>query len=404
MKNLKTKASRFFRDSPSQDEKVANSELGTTDFDAGIQNRNVKKKASRFFMRKHDKTNKEVLTPPSNALTSSLAISETPREQQSGRAPQDGNKTASDKPCPFPPAPTDLDTPPESLSGPSSTHGSVKPEGSQLKPHPSFATLRSKGSRLFRNNSATSSPPPPPVPQIPVELVPPQSRRASVLTPLHSSRNSARNSRSSFVGLQSGSASISRPVLLPQYSNLPIPENAVTVPFTKPSGPPPVRPSRPDSLDEDIIALMQQSGTRMVLTVSNRISGSTASDSTPRSHASSIEARLGLPSGMGTPRNHSLDSPLAARFPLDPFQPLQVRDSTGSVTVSRFSEFVKAEGGGYAGDGVEEEDRERGPIEQYNASREGDWTLEKRVSKGPTGNPGMLFRDRWGAFHFVADI
>jgi hypothetical protein len=37
-------ASRFFKDSPSQDEKVANSELGATDFDAGIQSRNVKKK------------------------------------------------------------------------------------------------------------------------------------------------------------------------------------------------------------------------------------------------------------------------------------------------------------------------------------------------------------------------
>jgi hypothetical protein len=149
---------------------------------------------------------------------------------------------------------------------------------------------------------------------------------------------------------------------------------------------------------------MQQSGMRMVLQTSNRVSGSTASSSTPRSQSSSIEARLGLPCGYGRSRNTSLDSPLAARFPIDVLQPLQVRDSTGSITVSRFSEFVKAEQGGYASDGVDEGDRELGPIEQYDASKEGDWRLEKRVSRGPNGNAGMLFRDRWGAFHFVADI
>jgi hypothetical protein len=149
---------------------------------------------------------------------------------------------------------------------------------------------------------------------------------------------------------------------------------------------------------------MKDSGTRMVLPGSNRASNSTASASTPRSHASSVEARLGLPSGHGTPRNYSLDSPLAARFPTDVLQPLQVRDSTGSVKISRFSEYLKAhQNGGYAGDGVDAEDRDVGPIEQYDASKEGEWTLEKRVSKG-SGHPGMLFRDRNAGFHFVADI
>jgi hypothetical protein len=117
-----------------------------------------------------------------------------------------------------------------------------------------------------------------------------------------------------------------------------------------------------------------------------------------------MEARLGLPSGMGTPRNCSLDSPLAARFPLDALQPLQVRGSAGSVKISSFIEFIRAEAGGYAGDGIEEEDRELGPIEQHDASKDNHWQLEKRVSQGPNGHPGMLFRDRWGLFHFVADI
>jgi hypothetical protein len=149
---------------------------------------------------------------------------------------------------------------------------------------------------------------------------------------------------------------------------------------------------------------MQQGGSRMVLFTNNRISDSTASSTTPRSYTSSIEARLGLPSGHSTPRTGSLDSPLAARFPPDISQPLQVRDSAGSVTVSRFSQWVRNECGGYASDGVEEEDRDLGPIEQYDRSKEGQWKLAKRVSKGPNGNPGMLFRDSMGAFHFVADI
>jgi hypothetical protein len=151
---------------------------------------------------------------------------------------------------------------------------------------------------------------------------------------------------------------------------------------------------------------MHQGGTRMVLTNTNRMSDSTASASTPRSHASSIESRLGLPSGNGTPRTYSLESPLAARFPLNALKPLPIRDSTGSVRYSAFSQYVRNETGGYAyaSDGVDEEDRDLGPIEQYDANKEGEWKMQKRVSKGPNGNPGMLFRDRSGGFHFVADI
>jgi hypothetical protein len=149
---------------------------------------------------------------------------------------------------------------------------------------------------------------------------------------------------------------------------------------------------------------MQQSDTRMVLLTRNRVSDSTTSSSTLRSHSSSIEARLGLPSGFGIPRSDSLESPLATRFPLDALQPLQFRDSMGSVIASRFSKHLRAECGGYAGDGIDAKDRDLGPIEQYDAKKENEWRLEKRVSKGTSGNPGMLFRDKSGAFHFIADI
>jgi hypothetical protein len=217
------------------------------------------------------------------------------------------------------------------------------------------------------------------------------------------SLDSKRDRSKSLVG-RNRNASISRPTLLPQYFSPPIPENPITIPFIKPLGPPPPRPPRPESLDDETIALIQQGGSRMVLFNSNRVSGSTASSSTPPSHTSSIEARLGLPSGLSTPRTNSLESPLAARFPLDVSQPLQARDSTGSVTVSRFSQWYKHECGGYASDGLEEDDRDLGPIEQYEKSKEGQWKLVKRISRGPHGNSGMLFRDTMGAFHFVADI
>ena len=144
----------------------------------------------------------------------------------------------------------------------------------------------------------------------------------------------------------------------------------------------------------------------MVLSPSNRGSASTATASTPRSQASSIEARLGFPSGHGTPRSSSLESPLAARFNPDPSLRLPVRDSSGSLVYSRFSEYVEYQRRGvHVSDGVDREDREVGPIELYRAGKQGDWVLEKRVSGGVDGKGGgMLFRDRWGGFHFVADI
>lgn len=87
--------------------------------------------------------------------------------------------------------------------------------------------------------------------------------------------------------------------------------------------------------------------------------------------------------------------------------PLPFRDSDGSVLgYGRFSAYVKARqgyaSGGYA-DGVEEGDRDSGPVEMYCRSRCADWTLEKRVS-GDLGERGMLFRDRWGGWHLVRDI
>ncbi|CAN9377045.1 unnamed protein product [Alternaria alternata] len=337
MKSLRSKASHFFRDSPSRDEKTAITDSSDVDFDAGIQDAGMKNKRG---------------------------IAVLPAQKR-----QAGYATA----------------------------------------HSVFQIFIidtvCSGSRLFggsKDSGSTQSTPPPPVPQIPKGVSLSKSRRP-ILTP----SAAARGSRISLTKAQGRSIYISRPRLMAQLCSPPILENPITVPFKKRPGPPPVRPPRPDSLDEETLAFMRESGTRIFLLSSNRGSASTATTSTARSQSSSIEARLGFPSGCGTtPRSCSIESPLAARFMLDPNQRLTVRDSSDGVGYSRFSEYVRYQHDSVrAADGVDAEDREIGPIERYDASKEGDWMLEKRVSQGRDGKGGgMLFRDRWGGFHFVADI
>jgi hypothetical protein len=329
----------------------------------------------------------------------------------------------------FPPAPHDFSVslertaalPPEHTVGDGLASQKVKPQSS-------FSALKSKGkltslhlpqnlnlmhfpgSRLFRGKNSdkdNSAPPPPPVPQIPIDVTEPKTR-APVLTPAHNSRSSLATSRTSLTkpkdhslsnSQQDRIISISRPTFMSQIANPPIPENHTTVPFTKRAGPPSARPARPDSLDEETLAFMRETGTRMVLPSTPRASA----PSTPRSHTISIEARLGFPSGFAnntTSRSCSLESPLAAHFS---GQRLPVRDSSGSVRYSRFSEFVKYAAGKNGGRGAAV-DREVGLIEVYRESKEGDWVLEKRVSRKDGVVGGMLFRDRWGGFHFVGDI
>ncbi|KAI4708666.1 hypothetical protein J4E89_006722 [Alternaria sp. Ai002NY15] len=424
MKSLRSKASHFFRDSPSRDEKTAIADSSDIDFDAGIQDVDMRKKPSRFFGRKNDKLNKPLPTLPSNPNPSTplspVATRVTLGQQGDSfenlpdyeDLEEEEYQTSSPA---LPPASRGLSATPE--------HKHARGgEPVRSKSRPNFALLREKGmfsaihanfnsmltlvlgSRLFggsKNNDSTQSPTPPPVPQIPTS-VPLSKARRPVLTSL----STARTSRASLVKAQNRSVSISRPQLMAQLCSPPIPEDHVTVPFEKRPGPPPPRPPRPDSLDEETLAFMRESGTRMVLPSSNRGSTSTATASTPRSQASSIAARLGFPSGHGTPRTCSIESPLAARFTPDPNQALPVRDSSGDLVLSRFSEYVRyQQQRSHAVDGVDAEDREVGPIELWDPSKEGDWTLEKRISQGRDGRPGgMLFRDRWGGFHFVADI
>jgi hypothetical protein len=188
-------------------------------------------------------------------------------------------------------------------------------------------------------------------------------------------------------------------------------------PCAKPNGPPPPRPARPGSVDEDLVTMARDSIARTMVHTPNRARTLTASTvssawSPTLSRVGSEEAysRLGLPSGhssLSSPRSPVFDAPLAANFPMDPNMPLPFRDSDGSILgYGRFSAYVKARqgyGSGGYGDGVEEGDRDLGPVEMYCESRCADWTLEKRVS-GKLGERGMLFRDRWGGWYLVKDI
>ncbi|CAN9403281.1 unnamed protein product [Alternaria alternata] len=384
MKSLRSKASHFFRDSPSRDEKTAITDSSDVDFDAGIQDAGMKNKPSRFFRRRNDKpdTPLPILSSKSSSSTLFALVSDrvTPTELGDSfeNLPEYDDDDEENTNAPLP----------------------VSRNSSAMSEHE-----HTNGSRLFggsKDSGSTQSTPPPPVPQIPKGVSLSKSRRP-ILTP----SAAARGSRISLTKAQGRSISISRPRLMAQLCSPPILENPITVPFKKRPGPPPVRPPRPDSLDEETLAFMRESGTRIFLLSSNRGSASTATTSTARSQSSSIEARLGFPSGCGTtPRSCSIESPLAARFMLDPNQRLTVRDSSDGVGYSRFSEYVRYQHDSVrAADGVDAEDREIGPIERYDASKEGDWMLEKRVSQGRDGKGGgMLFRDRWGGFHFVADI
>ncbi|RAR06673.1 hypothetical protein DDE82_003209 [Stemphylium lycopersici] len=402
MKSLRGKASRFFRDSPTPDEKAAIYDNSDVEFGAGIQGAGVKKKSSRFFSRKNDKLDKPRLESPISSSSPSTIL-----------VPVADRVTAHDHGDGFDDLPEydEDEESPQHSSAPSNVFASLNDkrtnsrlETSNVKPQSSLAALKDKTSRLFigsKNTSPTHTPPPPPVPQIPVDLVVSKPHHP-VLGPFPKKRSS----RITLTKSQGRNISISRPQLTAQLFSPPIPEQTSTVPFEKRAGPAPQRPARPDSLDDDTLAFMRETGTRMVLSTSNRGSASTSTASTPRSQASSIEARLGFPSGHGTPRNSSLESPLAARFSPDPSLRLPVRDSSGSLVYSRFSEYVEYQRQGvHVSNGIDPQDREVGPIELFRPDKQGDWSLEKRVSSGVDGKDGgMLFRDRWGGFHFVADI
>ncbi|KAF2854322.1 hypothetical protein T440DRAFT_552191 [Plenodomus tracheiphilus IPT5] len=408
MKSIKYKASQYFKDGPSQDEKAAIAEAADGDneydFDAGIQDQAVKKKASRFFLRKQDKFDKPLPAPPSNG--SSLSVSsgqETILDHPRGNYIFEDETAGVVKPLPSPPAPLNLAKSSRPTSDIENTQPLISPSTADVprsKSRASLAALKMKSSRFFRHSEYGSHSPPRPLsPQIPVWPTGSSPPRA-VLAPLPATRGA----RSSIINSKGRTLSISRPMLLPQSQTSSMPKHPVTVPFTKPSGDPPRRPPRPDSIDEETLAFMRETGTRMVLPANHRISYSTVSASPPRSGISSVNSRLGFPDGYGTPRKQSLESPLAVLVPCNPMKPLPVRDSNGSIKYSRFSEYIKTQQDGYAEDGVDAGDREVGPIEQYDKSKEQDWVVVKRISRGPGDQPGMLFRDRWNGFHFVADV
>lgn len=393
--------------------------------------------ASRFFRKQDDKP---LPAPPPASNFPRDALPLTPSGDIGGGKEAFGNAVAETtigaekKPLPSRPAKiqstkSQARTVAGEVSGATQT---VRTADLVAKKRPSLASLRRSsmldnliarfpfladtavGSRIFRPATGDIDAPPP-VPQIPIDTPTPKPRRP-VIRPVVTAR-SAQSSLSS----SGRKVSISRPVTSAQVS---LPQTEFNIPnttFVKPSRPPPPRPPRPESVDWELVALSRDVGSRMVLhtpqhtrTPTVSTTSSARSRALTRVQSEDVYSRLGLPSGhssVSTPRSLTFDSPLssplAANFPQDPSRPLPFRDSSGSVKgYGRFSAYVKARqqyrSGAYE-DGVDPDDRELGPIEQYRASRCADWTLEKRVS-GKLGERGMLFRDRRGGWHFVADF
>ncbi|KAF3038125.1 hypothetical protein E8E12_005717 [Didymella heteroderae] len=377
-------ASQFFANSPAQDEKVAiTAKDQEADFDAGIE-RNLEKRPSRFF-RKHTEKglpNPHYINPfeePPPPLPKDHSQSDrvdTAVDIAAGTAYKEKNKLLPSRSA-------------SSLSA--SSEPQVTPNGDSfnaarkskqadrtLKTRPSFASLRKSGLRIFRSNAGDQDAPPPPMPQIPVNTPAPKLHRPT-LRPFESAR-SVRSSPSS----KGRITSISRPISSVQ-SQLPPDFDPYKVPFTKPTGPPPPRPARPEIVDKDLVAMARDGGARTMVHTPNRVRTLTVSTvcsawSPTLSRVGSEEAysRLGLPSGhssLSTPRSPIFDSPLASKFPMDPNMPLPFRDSDGSVLgYGRLSAYVKTRqgygSGGYE-DGVEESDRDLGPIEMYCESSSG---------------------------------
>jgi hypothetical protein len=152
-------ASRFFRDPPSQDEKIAHTELnGDVDFDAGIQSHGMKYKrmntflstatipltltASHFFSRKTGKLDK---SPPVVYETVPLSLVAC-QENQAQRDSSLDDSPVTSTAFRFPQVSSDLTPSLLPSSYPSSTHSSCKQEADsqKVRPRPSFATLRTK--------------------------------------------------------------------------------------------------------------------------------------------------------------------------------------------------------------------------------------------------------------------
>lgn len=96
---------------------------------------------SRFFSRKHDKAGKDLLFSRSNASSPTVAESEVSPGRKTPVSPERDTPVFTEF---FPPAPIDLTDAQVPSRAPSSARSSTKPESVQVKPHPSFATLRTK--------------------------------------------------------------------------------------------------------------------------------------------------------------------------------------------------------------------------------------------------------------------
>ncbi|KAF2868419.1 hypothetical protein BDV95DRAFT_128739 [Massariosphaeria phaeospora] len=153
---------------------------------------------------------------------------------------------------------------------------------------------------------------------------------------------------------------------------------------------PPPRPPRPESLDAETLALLRDSSMRMCIPLTTPPRASVYNTATQSA---------------SSPRELSLDPnapmPLAARVSSD-FR-------FGSAIFANDNNYNNGADG--MGMGVNGRPLPVRPtvtydaIEQFDPHRTTQWEMLRRVSGGTTGaTPGVLWRDESGRMHFVADI
>ncbi|ENI02626.1 hypothetical protein COCC4DRAFT_25844 [Bipolaris maydis ATCC 48331] len=430
MKSFRSKAAHFFREGASSEEKVAINNTSSFDFDAGIDS-TVTRKVVWPFRRKNDKADRP--QPALRLSSSSSTLMPPARPCVIAREASDDFDLLPDY--------DDSDDDTQAFRRSPGTSNKKKMYRSAFsmsnlkKSCSNLAALKNNGPRIFSSNKKTysRSPPPPPVPQIPVDFTIPLPTRYSTLPPPPPpplpKRSSNRPRRPALKKAKSSTGPISRPTPTSQDSNVPLLlEHLTTTPFTPRNRSPPQRPPRPNAVENDTLMHMRHTNARMVLPVRPRpdttaspdpcpsstststaspTSSSSSSSSSTR-HASAIASRLGIPTGHSAPRTASLAAPLAAplaaRIPQHhPALRLPVCGADGSTRYSRFSEFVA-----HCQPAAYQPLAPPAPVaEVYDRQREPEWVLERHLthaSPAAADAGGMVFRDRNGGFHFVANI
>lgn len=200
--------------------------------------------------------------------------------------------------------------------------------------------------------------------------------------------------------------SISRPILDEDLARQHHAFLPTTILYTRPSGPAPHRPRRPSSLDSTTLAFMRDTTARHCLPTRDRGLSMMTSQSTQSSQTSNhVTDYLGLFNGHSPPAAPRLATAFAVRLSNE----LVLSESSERIATATPPNISPESHNLFCTVQLIKSRKETATNldpsdEQYRPATSGDWRVEKRVSRGDNGNPGMLLRNESGEWHYVPDI